>query len=181
MKRSQALKLVLIGAPVLTLAWCTSRPTTGYTYETAEQCTRDGVFSGSVCAREYAYARSAHALQAPRYGQRGDCEADFGTERCDGPQPYYSPRMSGFLINREPVSGGDLPDVDLDRDRRRASQPLYRSLDDPGTWRTGSNVAVADHSGRVSVARAAQTVDAGRFVSRGGFGQAAAARASSGG
>ncbi|MDR6356687.1 hypothetical protein Q3H58_003358 [Pseudomonas psychrotolerans] len=27
MKRSQALKLVLIGAPILTLAWCTSRPT----------------------------------------------------------------------------------------------------------------------------------------------------------
>ncbi|WP_295465971.1 DUF1190 domain-containing protein [uncultured Pseudomonas sp.] len=66
-------------------------------------------------------------------------------------------------------------------DRRYDSRPLYRSLDNPGTWRTGSNVAVADRSGRVAVDRAAQTVDTGRFVSRGGFGQAAAARASSGG
>ncbi|WP_295514811.1 DUF1190 domain-containing protein [uncultured Pseudomonas sp.] len=181
MKRSQALKLVLIGAPVLTLAWCTSRPTTGYTYATAEQCTRDGVFSNTVCAREYANARSAHALQAPRYVQPGDCEADFGVGGCEGPQPYYTPRMSGFLINREPAAGSNVPDVDLAHDRRYDSRPLYRSLDNPGTWRTGSNVAVADRSGRVAVDRAAQTVDTGRFVSRGGFGQAAAARASSGG
>jgi len=181
MKRSQALKLVLIGAPVLTLAWCSSRPTPGYTYETAEQCTRDGVFSNTVCAREYAAARNAHALQAPRYRQPGDCEADFGVGRCEGPQPYYAPRMAGFLINDQPAAGSNVPDVDLDRDRRRPSQPLYRALDDPRTWRTGNNVAVSTRSGRVAVDRAAQAVDTGRFVSRGGFGQAAAARASSGG
>lgn len=181
MKRSQALKLVLIGAPVLTLAWCTSRPTTGYTYETADQCTRDAVFSDTVCAREQARAQNAHALQAPRYVQLSDCEADFGVGRCEGPLPYYVPLMSGFLINREPATGSQVSAVDFDHDRRRDSRPLYRALDNPGTWRTGNNVAVSARSGRVTVARAAQAVDTGRFVSRGGFGKAAAARASSGG
>lgn len=181
MKRSQALKLVLIGAPILTLAWCTSRPTTGYTYETVDQCNRDGVFSDTICAREYASAYSAHAVQAPRYVQLSDCEADFGVGRCEGPLPYYVPLMSGFLINREPATAGQVSTLDFDHDRHRDSRPLYRALDNPGTWRTGSNVAVSGRSGRVSVDRAAQMVDTGRFVSRGGFGKAAAARASSGG
>jgi len=62
-----------------------------------------------------------------------------------------------------------------------STQPLYRSRDDAGTFRTADNNAVASHTGAVSVnPEAASAARTGGVRSVGGFGSTAASHASVG-
>jgi uncharacterized protein YgiB involved in biofilm formation len=61
------------------------------------------------------------------------------------------------------------------------TQPLYKSGDDRGTFRTATNAPVAKGIGPITLRPSQVKPQAGQLVRRGGFGQQAAARASYGG
>jgi uncharacterized protein YgiB involved in biofilm formation len=61
------------------------------------------------------------------------------------------------------------------------TQPLYKSRDDRGTFRTATNAPVAGGIGPISLKPSQVKPQVGQVVRRGGFGQQAAARNSFGG
>jgi uncharacterized protein YgiB involved in biofilm formation len=61
------------------------------------------------------------------------------------------------------------------------TQPLYKSRDDRGTFRTATNTPVAKGIGPITLKPSQVKPQVGQVVRRGGFGQQAAARNSFGG
>lgn len=150
MKRSKAMRLVLVGSTPLMLAGCgQSHP--GYLYRSEASCIAAGVFSGSVCQQERAQAESVHQRHAPRYLNQQECEADFGAGGCE-PYPDAANRGNGRLFT---------------------SQPLYRAQDDLQYLRSACNRRIGDHEGPVKVSMADIRTPASPLVSRGGFGAGA--------
>ncbi len=164
MKRSRKVALVLMGAGALTLTACGERDTEVGVFETLDQCMTTTGMTQELCADAMATARGQHAQVAPKYTSTADCEADFGPGQCEQ-APYqtssggsvFMPLMMGFMMGQ--MMGG-------------MSQPLYRSSDDPRTWRTADNRTVGKGTGLMrapaSVAKAPSVKTS--TVSRGGFG-----------
>lgn len=183
MKRSQSLKLVLMGSAALSLAAC-EQPVEVGVFETVEQCTVMG-YSQSACETAIAEARKEHMQSAPKYASRADCEAEFG--RCEpaptasqqppagtqgpggeqlaqsGSGSFFMPLLAGYMMGQ--MMGGN----------RYAAQPLYRPTSGPaaGTgFYTGSGTQVASRPGVTQMARS--TFDNARAgtttLQRGGFG-----------
>ena len=174
MKRSRSIKLALMGAGALTLTACSQKEEAAV-YETVEQCAEAGVFDAETCAQQFEQAQTAHLDVAPRYVRPNDCYNDFGYQQCqryrarDG-SSFFVPFMLGYMF----------------APRGRSSvytQPLYRSADDPNTFRTARNrqIASVGADGQTTVAKSTgqQPRVRTRTVSRGGFG-ARAARSSAG-
>ncbi len=175
MKRSHSIKLALMGAGALTLTACGQAKEDAAVYETVEQCTAAGLVDAATCAQQFEQARAEHPNVAPRYARQEDCYTDFGYARCEqyrtsGGGSFFVPLMLGYML--APRVGS-----------RVYTQPLYRSADDPNTFRTASNRQIASigANGQTSVAKstAQQPRARTRTVSRGGFG-ARAARSSAG-
>lgn len=175
MKRSRSLKLALMGASALTLAACEDAQDVAI-FENVEQCVRQDGFGMEDCKANMETAKAEHVRVAPKYTSAADCEADFGADQCEtAPQKtqnggsVFMPLMMGYMMGNM-LSGRS----------GVATQPLYRSKDDPKNFRTGDNKKVSGKTGisKVSskVARAPSTKTS--TIRRGGFGSAA--RASSG-
>ena len=176
MKRSRTLTLALMSATALTLAACDNPEEVGV-FETVEQCATQDGFNIDACEANMKQAQAEHVRVAPKYTSAADCEADFGTEQCEtAPQKttsggsVFMPLMMGYMMGN--MLGGR---------SGAATQPLYRSKDDPKNFRTGDNQKVSGKTGISKVpgqvARAPSTKTS--TIKRGGFGSAA--RASSGG
>jgi uncharacterized protein YgiB involved in biofilm formation len=176
MKRSRTLTLALMSATALTLAAC-DNPEEVAIFENAEQCATQEGFNIDACEANMKQAEQEHIRAAPKYTSVSDCEADFGAGQCeDAPQrtstggSVFMPLMMGYMMGNMMAGRSGV-----------ATQPLYRSKDDPKNFRTGDNQKVAGKTGvsKVSgqVARAPSTKTS--TIKRGGFGSAA--RASSGG
>lgn len=171
MKRSKAMRLVLVGSTPLMLAGCgQSHP--GYLYRSEASCIAAGVFSGSVCQQERAQAESVHQRHAPRYLNQQECEADFGAVGCEpvpGAGIQHRATVAGYLVGREPY-----PDAaNRGNGRLFTSQPLYRAQDDIQYLRSACNRRIGDHEGPVKVSMADIRTPASPLVSRGGFGASA--------
>ncbi len=173
MKRSRTLTLALMSATALTLAAC-DNPEEVAVFENAQQCATQDGFDIKACEANMKQAQEEHVRVAPKYTSVADCEADFGEGQCeDAPQKtasggsVFMPLMMGYMM--------------AGRSAGIATQPLYRSKDDPKNFRTGDNQKVSGKTGisKVSgqVARAPSTKTS--TIRRGGFGSAA--RASTGG
>jgi uncharacterized protein YgiB involved in biofilm formation len=103
-----------------------------------------------------------------------DCEADFGVGKCEQ-APYrtntgssvFMPLLVGYMMGRTLGYGG---------------QPLYRSKDDPGRFRTADNRAIPGRTGQVKVPAAAAKPPTSKLhtSSRGGFGASARSYSGSG-
>lgn len=134
MKRSQPPKLALLSASVLTLTACDNTDDVSI-FETLEQCVNQDGFSREACKTNMQSAKQEHARVAPKYTSAADSEADFGPEQCEtAPQittssgSVFMPLMMGYMM-------GNL----LAGPSRIATQPLYRSKDNPGNFRTADN------------------------------------------
>jgi uncharacterized protein YgiB involved in biofilm formation len=142
-----------------------------------------------------------HPQVAPKYASRSECETDFGAGQCEAaPQQqasgssFFMPMMMGYMagqmLNRQGAAA--MPNQPQ-REQATAggaagfarndvrTQPLYKSRDDRGTFRTASNVPVARQTGATMIRPSQVQPRAGQFAQRGGFGAQAAARNSFGG
>lgn len=177
MKRSSAIRLVLMGSAALALAACDEKVEVGV-FETVEQCTVSGQYSESACRAAIDAAQRAHVATAPRFASQQECEANFGA--C-GPSPEivvpqgqsqpqqsagsggmsFMPLFLGYMMGRS-MSGNGL-----------FSQPLYRQ---PGTatgLATANGQPVAARAGMQAMSASTLRSAQAPAVQRGGFGSSA--------
>jgi uncharacterized protein YgiB involved in biofilm formation len=207
MKRSEAIRLVLMGAgltAVVALSYCNdaSDAVAAGAFENVDQCAASGKYTRDACQQAAADAAKEHLQSAPRFAKREDCEAEFGANACAtlpgaAAQPGVSassvfvPVMAGFLLANAVGS--------------YRAQPLYRPCDggaanpDPqcrrasGFWSggnsgsssggrsfyTSSGTRIGQSTGEVSVERSTfSSRGSSATLSRGGFGARAAHAAS---
>jgi uncharacterized protein YgiB involved in biofilm formation len=169
MKRSKTIALVMMSASTIALSACDEPTVDAAVFDTLEQCISDPVISESQCRSEFAVAKQQHVKAAPKYTSKTDCEADFGAAQCEqAPQrtqsggSVFMPLMMGYMMGSM-LSGGR---------RGVASQPLYRSTDDPKNYRTADNKKIGGKTGATKVAQSAARSPSVKTstVSRGGFG-----------
>jgi uncharacterized protein YgiB involved in biofilm formation len=169
MKRSKSIALVMMSASTIALSACDEPTVDAAVFDTLEQCISDPVISESQCRSEFAVAKQQHVKAAPKYTSKTDCEADFGAAQCEqAPQrtqsggSVFMPLMMGYMMGSM-LSGGR---------RGVASQPLYRSTDDPKNYRTADNKKIGGKTGATKVAQSAARSPSVKTstVSRGGFG-----------
>lgn len=174
-KRSRAITLIAMGTSLLALTACDD-PVDVAVFEDTIQCAQAVGLTSEECEAKYEKATVAHQRVAPKYAKIEDCEADFGGDECEESQyrtrsgsSIFMPVMAGYMIGRA-IGGGATV----------APQPLYRSADDRGNFRTADNRRVGGTTGFTRVAsRAARSPSVKTStVGRGGFGANARASAS---
>lgn len=195
MKRSRKAALVLM-APVTTflLAGCGEEPEQAMVFTDASECSASALNSIEQCEADYAAAQALHPQVAPKYLDKAECENDFGSEQCEkAPQQasagggMFMPMMMGYMMGQmlnRGGAGGNLQQpnaASAGAPSKVPTQPLYKSRDDFGTFRTATNAPVARGTGAVLVKPSQVKPQVGQVVRRGGFGQQAAARSSFGG
>lgn len=174
MKRSKSLKLALMGVSVLVLTACEEANEAAAIFESVDECAKFEGFELEQCRTNWETAEVEHVRTAPKYTDVADCQADFGADQCEkAPQQtssggsVFMPMMMGYMMGSM-LSGGGRSNV--------ATQPLYRSKDDPKNFRTGDNKKVSGKTGiskvASSTARAPSTKTS--TIRRGGFGSTAA-------
>ncbi|MCZ4279938.1 DUF1190 domain-containing protein [Kiloniella laminariae] len=178
MKRSRSLKLAFMGASALALTAC-DQPQDIAIFESVEQCSQQDGFDSDSCQRNMDLAREEHISVAPKYSAIEDCEADFGAASCEVAPVQTQSGGSVFM----PLMMGYMMGNMLSGNSRVATQPLYRSKDDPSNFRTADNQKVAGKTGLSTVpgkVAKAPTVKTST-LSRGGFGASAPSLRSFGG
>mgnify|MGYP002714818131 CR=1 FL=1 len=179
LKRSKKAALVMM-VPTVTIlmAGCGEEPVQSAVFETVDQCA--AYYNPEQCKADLAQATALHTQVAPKYTSQQACEADFGAGQCETPPAtqaqsgggFFMPMMMGFLMGQMMNGGNKLK-------QPVQPQPLYKSRDDQGTFRTANNTPVAKSTGSTYLRPSSvQTRPAG-LVSRGGFGAQAQQRQSS--
>jgi uncharacterized protein YgiB involved in biofilm formation len=174
MKRATKLKLALLGASALTLVACGEAEEEVLVYPSVNACISAGVHDAATCEVEFAKAKEVHEKSAPRYADSGNCNSDFGQNRCYRQQTssggsIWLPFMMGYML--APRIGSNI-----------YSQPLYRPRSDSGTFYTAGNGrvgnAMSDGRAKVAQSQTSQPRARTRTVSRGGFGARATSTSS---
>ncbi len=178
MKRSKSLKLALMGASVLTMTACDNGDDVAAVFKSVDECAQYDGQDLERCRTGWEEASREHIRTAPKYTSVADCQADFGEGQCEQAPvqttsggSVFMPMMMGYMMGSM-LSGGGYSRV--------ATQPLYRSKDDPATFRTGDNTKVATSTGvqkvpsNVTQRPSTKTTT----VRRGGFGSTAMRRSS---
>lgn len=168
MKRRNSISLALmIGASTFALTACEEPKVDAAVFESIQQCVEYPGVLKEQCEQSYKEAQSQHAAVAPKFASQADCQADFGAGKCEkapyqtsGGGSVFMPLMMGYMMGS--MLGG----------RRMGSQPLYRSAQSPGTFRTADNRSVGSKVGRTKVASSATNRPSFKSStqSRGGFG-----------
>lgn len=188
-KRSRKAALMFtVPAATLLLQGCGSDDTIDASvFSSVEECTE---FFNPLeeCQAAFAEAAALHPKVAPRYADQQACETDFGTGQCEtAPEQraqgsFFMPMMMGFLAGQMMGRSGMAPQSQQAAAAGRASapnQPLYRSRDDQGAFRTANNARVATQPGPTQVKRSAVQPRPASLAQRGGFGAQAQRRAAS--
>jgi uncharacterized protein YgiB involved in biofilm formation len=168
MKRSRSIALVMMGAGSIVLTACDEPQVDANVFRDVEQCIDQPGASRAACEEAYGVAAAQHAAVAPKYVDKADCEADFGAGQCE--TAPYSTREGGSVFM--PLMMGYMMGSMLGGGRGFGAQPLYRSADSPGTYRTADNRSVGTATGATKVAQSATARPTAKTstVSRGGFG-----------
>ena len=193
MKRSKKAALVLM-VPVATLllAGCGEESEQAMVFSDPSECSAAGLNDTTQCNADYAVAQAMHPQVAPKYLNKAECEVDFGEGKCEtAPQQtssggsVFMPMMMGYMMgqmfNRGGAAGAAQQPAAAGAASKVATQPLYKSRDDRGTFRTATNKPVAGGIGPISLKPSQVKPQVGQVVKRGGFGQQAATRNSFGG
>ena len=193
MKRSKKTALVLM-VPVATLllAGCGEESQQALVFSDPSECSAAGLNDTAQCNADYAAAKALHPQVAPKYLDKAECETDFGAGNCEtAPQQttsggsVFMPMMMGYMMGQMMNRGGSNFQQPAAAGAGAASkvptQPLYKSRDDRGTFRTATNKPVAGGIGPITLKPSQVKPQVGQVVRRGGFGQQAAARNSFGG
>lgn len=189
MKRSKKAALVLVPMATLLLAGCGEQDEQALVFNNPSECSSLGANTAEQCQAEFASAQMLHPQVAPKYLSKDECETDFGAGQCEtAPQQttsggsVFMPMMMGYMMgqmfNRGGAAGAAQPAA---AGAKVATQPLYKSRDDRGTFRTATNTPVAKGIGPITLKPSQVKPQVGQVVRRGGFGQQAAMRNSFGG
>jgi len=165
MKKSTAIRLVLLGSTGLSLAGCDqSPPSDGTFFANVEDCI--AVKGESTCRDGFAQSEQAFAAEAPRFTKQEECEADFGAGNCEtrraGSGSFFMPMMMGYMMGNA------------------FNRPVYRGPNNGAMMQAGGrffNVGTFAGAGRAAPFQPAQFTQ----VQRGGFGRTAAASRTSAG
>lgn len=194
MKRSKKTALVLM-VPVATLllAGCGEESQQALVFSDPSECSAAGLNDTAQCNAEFAAAKALHPQVAPKYLDKAECEVDFGAGNCEtAPQQttsggsVFMPMMMGYMMGQMMNRGGSNFQQPAAAGAGAAgskvpTQPLYKSRDDRGTFRTATNKPVAGGIGPITLKPSQVKPQVGQVVRRGGFGQQAAVRNSFGG
>jgi uncharacterized protein YgiB involved in biofilm formation len=194
MKRSKKATLLLM-APIATLilAGCAEESVDALVFKNPEECAASSTLSPEQCKTDYEQAKKQSAVVAPKYADKSACEADFGAGKCEiapinpqqtGSSSFFMPMMMGYMMGRMFNGQGGAAQAfnaggnDYANNTRSnfAPQPLYKSRDDSGTFRTATNSPVSRHSGLVPIRSSLTQPTASSSIRRGGFGSQAAMR-----
>ena len=177
-KRSRKAALIfMVPAATLVLQGCgAEKAVEAQVFNTPDEC---AAFYNppAQCQAAFAEAQALHPQVAPKYANKQECEADFGTGQCEtAPQQhaqgsFFMPMMMGFLAGQMLNRGGQAAPQ-----KSVPTQPLYKSRDDRGTFRTATNTPVASQPGATSIRPSAVQPKPATMARRGGFGAQAAKR-----
>lgn len=158
----------LLAASALVITGCEEPKVDTAIFESVEQCVNEPGMFREDCERRYAEAKNQHAAVAPKYTSAEDCQADFGAGKCEQ-APYrtqnggsvFMPLMMGYMMGS--MMGGR---------GFAGAQPLYRSAQDPNSFRTADNRKAGATTGRTQVSRSALNRPSVKTstIRRGGFG-----------
>ena len=169
MKSWSATPVVLMASvSLIALTACEEPKVDAEIFESLAQCKESPNANSDHCEASYKEARNQHAAVAPKYSSEADCQADFGTGKCEV-APYkttnggsvFMPLMMGYMMGS--MLGGRSSMI---------SQPLYRSAQSPNSFRTAENRNVGSKMGPTKVASSATNRPSFKSTtrSRGGFG-----------
>jgi uncharacterized protein YgiB involved in biofilm formation len=166
MKKSTAIRLVLLGSTGLTLAACDQSPPSDATFfSKVEDCM--AVKGESACRDGFVKSETQFVAEAPRFTTKEQCEAEFGSGNCEtrqaGRGSFFMPMMMGYMLGNA------------------FNRPVYRGPNNAAMMQTGGkfyNVGSFAGAGRAAPFQRARFTP----VQRGGFGSTATAyRTSAGG
>lgn len=199
-KRSKTARLIMmVPAAGLVLAGCGEKPVEVQVFNTPDEC---AAFYNppAECKAAFAEAEALHPKVAPRYASKQECETDFGTGQCETApvlaanntvpteqtqqsqqsSGFFMPMMMGFMagqmLNRGGMAAAPQQQASAANRSPVPNQPLYKSRDDRGTFRTATNTAVASQPGSASIRPSAVQPKPATMARRGGFGAQAAKR-----
>ena len=160
MKKSKAIRLVLLGSTGLTLAACDQSPPSDATFfSKVEDCI--AVKGESTCRDGFAKSEQDFVAEAPRFAKQEECEADFGPGNCEtrraGSGSFFMPMMMGYMMGNA------------------FNRPVYRGPNNGAMMQSGGrffNVGTFAGAGRTAPFQRGQFTP----VQRGGFGSTATAR-----
>lgn len=191
MKRSKKAALVLM-VPVATLllAGCGEEREQAMVFTDPSECSAAALNSPAQCEADYAAAQALHPQVAPKYLNKEQCETDYGVGQCEtAPQQtssggsVFMPMMMGYLAGQMMNRGGSNfqqpAATGAAAGSKVATQPLYKTRNDRGTFRTATNTAVAGGIGPITLKPSQvkpQAAQAAQPVRRGGLGQRAGKR-----
>ncbi len=186
-KRSKKAALILmVPATTLLFAGCGENREQALVYSSPSECAEAGFNTPEQCRADFANAQALHPQVAPKYLNKEECETDFGPGQCEtAPQQtaqggsVFMPMMMGFLAGQ--MMGNNASNLQQPAGSKVPTQPLYKSRDDRGTFRTATNAPVAKTIGPITLKPSQVQPQVGQVVRRGGFGAQAAARNSFGG
>lgn len=191
-RRSRHIPIAILGAAAFALAGCQEEQVDAAAFPDLQSCTAaandQALFSVQDCERAFADAQALHVEAAPRYDSLEVCEAQHGEGACGdeasattgGSGSIFLPLMAGYLMGSMLRGGAGMA----------ASQPIYKTAD--GKYTNAARTSTfSSNSGNARLStsqftRPAATagkapMSAATAAARGGFGQSAGTRSSTGG
>ena len=168
MSRWNSVSLMMMGVSVIALSACDEPKVDAAVFKSLQQCIDDSRIPRDQCEESFGAARTSHTEVAPKYSSRNDCESDFGSGKCErapdrtrSGDSVFMPMMMGYLMGSSRGGGASV-----------VPQPLYRSADDPSSYRTADNKKVGSTTGQTQVASSAAGRPSAKTstIARGGFG-----------
>lgn len=170
MKKSRAIRLVLLGGAGFALAGCDEAPPSDARFfADADDCA--AVYDQAICEQALAESEVMFAAEAPQYSRKEECEAEFGAGNCESRQSasgtgsgsFFVPMMMGYMLGSA------------------FRQPVYRGPDNRAMVRSGGTAYSVGRFAGAGRATTFQPAQATR-VQRGGLGTTSSSyRTSAGG
>lgn len=183
MKKSHTVRLVLLGTATAALSACGDSgapPKDARYFASPQECT--AVYGDQPCNDAKTAADQKHLSEAPRYGRKDECEAEYGAGNCESRQvgsgSFFMPLLMGYMMGN--MMGGS-----------RYAQPVYRDRDNnavtpsagggAGAYRVGTFSGGSGGTGFGSAGAGGSAARTAAFqpaaqptqISRGGFGSTA--------
>lgn len=178
MRKHFAIKPLALGVTSVFLAACTDNRQEASVYQTVDECINDNPAAAEQCQSAYEKALIEAERTGLKYGNRYDCENEFGANQCremhaNNGGSFFMPFMAGYMISN------------LLSPRGYYSQPMYTSYSrySPlrGRWMTADGYDFGDTRRRhmkvgQNTYKPKPTVN--RTIKRGGFGSSVRAKSS---
>ena len=152
-------------------------PVDAQTYADADACKAADEVPDAECDNAWLSARSEHEANAPRYGDKTACEAEYGAGNCEtrssaGGGSFFMPFLGGMILGQmmSPGGGSYYRGAGLYRDRLGRERTPYAPgglSRDPVSGRT--QIARSAIEPPSAVRNAPAAAGRSRVVSRGGF------------